>query len=104
MSHLIEQIEQKNKERITEMDKISGEIKKYEALFKKWNFDETIVITTENFKLFWCHISKRLECKEGHGASRPLIEMPFRVREFIVKKGLIDELLKEVIKHLESRQ
>jgi hypothetical protein len=102
---VLERLEQLNKQRNEEMDKVSERIKKVEGFLKTLTLDETISFLIQeggtSVYLSWNYGSKRLEISDN-GFSKPLIECKFKIRQLVVMGNYLETLLSKIAFHMEN--
>jgi hypothetical protein len=96
---IISKIETSNINRIQYMNEISDEIRTLEALLKKWNLPDYLTINAPEFplQLSWCPVDKRLMFQIAVDSKKPLIEMPFNIREMVYKEGHLSTFFEKIL-------
>jgi hypothetical protein len=84
--------------KIKDMDSVSTEIKVLELLLKKWDYPFTsLQISDLEEAIIWCPIQQRLLFTIALGATKPLIEMPWVIREKVYKNGHLADFFEKII-------
>ena len=98
LTKLANKIEDRDLIRKNYMNKLREDIKKLEKALQSWSLPVDAILNipnNESMAIVWSVSLQRLCLKIGNDKIKPLIEMPFQIREKIYKKGLLSIFLEK---------